>query len=101
MTKLSLQDKRTRKKKRWGKTIEYTSYERALVISDDYDKMLKELRDDYSKRKSLLVITPQELAGKKDIRVSVARNMLEDLEKEGILKTALKSSRVKVFSLVQ
>jgi ribosomal protein S25 len=93
---LSFSDKRVRKKRRWGKIFEYSSYERNLVVGDDYKELLKELEEEYSKRKSI-VVTPQEIAAKRDIRVSVAKQLLEDLEEKNILKTTLSNKRLKVY----
>ena len=94
---MSLSDKRVRKKRRWGKIFEYSSYERTLVVGEDYKKLLKELEEDYSKRK-VIVVTPQEIAAKRDIRVSVAKQLLEDLEEKKILKKSLSNRRLKVYT---
>ena len=93
---MSFTDKRTRKKRRWGKVFEYSSYERKLLVGDEYKEVLKELEEDYSKRKKL-VVTPQEIAAKRDIRVSVAKQLLDDLEKKKILKQASSNRRLTVY----
>ncbi|MCK4849387.1 MAG: hypothetical protein KAT16_10190 [Candidatus Heimdallarchaeota archaeon] len=94
---MSISEKRTKKKRRWGKVFEYTSYERSLLVGDEYNDLLKELVADYEKRKSI-VVTPQELAAKRDIRVSVAKQLLNDLEeKNKLLKKALTNKRVTVY----
>jgi len=95
---MSISEKRTKKKRRWGKVFEYTSYERSLLVGDEYNDLLKELVVDYEKRKSV-VVTPQELAAKRDIRVSVAKQLLlNDLEeKNKLLKKALTNKRVTVY----
>lgn len=94
---MSLSEKKVRKKRRWGKIFEYSSYERTLVVGEDYEKLLKELEEDYSKRK-VIVVTPQEIAAKRDIRVSVAKQLLEDLEEKKILKKSLSNRRLKVYT---
>ena len=93
---MSLSDKRIRKKRRWGKIFEYSSYERSLMVGKDYKDILKELEEDYSKRKTL-VVTAQEIAAKRDIRVSVAKQLLEDLEEKNILKKTITNRRLKVY----
>ena len=48
--------------------------------------------------KNVKVVTPQEIAQKHDIRVSIAKQILEDLEKEGILALVDKSKRARIYS---
>ncbi len=93
---MSIIDKRTRKKRRWGKIFEYSSYERKLLVGDEYKELLKELEEDYSKRKNF-VVTPQEIAAKQDIRVSVAKQLLDDLEEKKIVKLETSNRRLKVY----
>ncbi len=93
---MSISDKRVRKKRRWGKVFEYTSYERSLLVGDEYDSMLKDLTAEYEKRKSI-VVTPQEIAARNDIRVSVAKRLLTDLEEKKILKKAFFNRRLCVY----
>ena len=93
---MSVSDKKMRKKRRWGKIFEYSSYERSLVVGDDYKDLLKELEEEYSKRKSI-VITAQEIAAKRDIRVSVAKRLLEDLEEKNIIKPTISNKRLRVY----
>ena len=94
---MSTTEKRTKKKRRWGKVFEYTSYERSLLVGDEYDSLLKELAAEYEKRKSI-VVTPQELAAKRDIRVSVAKQLLTDLEeKKKLLKKSFQNKRLTVY----
>lgn len=94
---MSVSDKKVRKKRRWGKIFEYSSYERNLVVGNDYEELVKELEEEYSKRKSI-VITAQEIAAKRDIRVSVAKRLLEDLEEKNILKPTVSNKRLKVYT---
>ena len=93
---LSITDKKVRKKRRWGKIFEYTSYKRPLPVGEAYKELLDDLEKDYSKRKNL-VITPQEIAAKRDIRVSVAKRLLADLEEKNILKKAVSNRRTLVY----
>jgi len=94
---MSITDKKVRKKRRWGKIFEYSSYERNLIVGDEYEALLKELEDEYSKKKSI-VVTAQEIATKRDIRVSVAKQLLEDLEEKNILKPTIANKRFKVYT---
>ncbi|NHJ03015.1 MAG: hypothetical protein EAX86_12840 [Candidatus Heimdallarchaeota archaeon] len=94
---MSTSDRKVRKKRRWGRIFEYTSYERNLLVGDEYNELLKELEKDYSKRKSI-VVTPQEIASRRDIRVSVARSLLDDLVKKKIIKKAYSNRRVSVYA---
>ncbi|MFX0149550.1 MAG: hypothetical protein ACFFAJ_02105 [Candidatus Hodarchaeota archaeon] len=93
---MSTTDKKVRKKRRWGKIFEYTSYERPLLVGEAYKELLDELEEDYSKRKNL-VVTPQEIAAKRDIRVSVAKQLLADLEEKKVLKKAVSNRRTQVY----
>jgi len=94
---MSTTEKRTKKKRRWGKVFEYTSYERSLLVGDEYNDLLKELTAEYEKRKSI-VVTPQELAAKRDIRVSVAKQLLTELEeKKKLLKKSFSNKRLTVY----
>lgn len=94
---MSVSDKKVRKKRRWGKIFEYSSYERNLVVGNEYEALLKELEEEYSKKKSI-VVTAQEIAAKRDIRVSVAKQLLEDLEEKSILKPSISNKRLKVYT---
>jgi ribosomal protein S25 len=58
--------------------------------------MLKELTADYKKRKSI-VVTPQEIAARSDIRVSAAKQLLTDLEEKKIVKKAFSNRRLTVY----
>ncbi|MFX0052205.1 MAG: hypothetical protein ACFE8U_13050 [Candidatus Hermodarchaeota archaeon] len=93
---MSTTDKKVRKKRRWGKIFEYTSYERPLLVGEAYKELLDELEEDYSKRKNL-VVTPQEISAKRDIRVSVAKQLLADLEEKKVLKKAVSNRRTQVY----
>ena len=95
-TQLSISDKKVRKKRRWGKVFEYTSYQRPLLVSEAYKELLANLEEDYSKRKSL-IITPQEIAAKRDIRVSVAKQLLTDLEEKNIVKKTFSNKRTQIY----
>jgi ribosomal protein S25 len=97
ITLMSISDRRTKKKRRWGKIFEYTSYERTLLVGDEYKTVLDEISAEFKKRKSV-VITAQELAARRDIRVSVARRLLEDLEESKVLQKAFSNRRIAVYT---
>ena len=88
-------ERKTRKKRRWGRTIEYGSYERRFLFGSGYTDELEKVKKSIGKYKS--GVTPQELAAASDIRVSVAKQILQDLEAEGLVTLGLKSKRVKFF----
>ena len=92
-------DKRTRKKRRWGRVFEYSSYERQLVVGEEYKELVKELSEEYTKRKTV-VVTPQEIASKRDIRVSVAKRLLSELVEKQILKLSFSNRRLCVSEKV-
>jgi ribosomal protein S25 len=58
--------------------------------------MLKDLTKEYEKRKSV-VVTPQEIAARNDIRVSAAKQLLTELEEKNILKKAFSNRRLTVY----
>ena len=88
-------ERKSRKKRRWGRTIEYTSYERRYLFGNSYKEEYDKTKKSLGKYKS--GVTPQELAAASDIRVSVAKQILQDLEAEGLVTLGLKSKRVKFF----
>ncbi len=78
---MSMQDKkRIRKKKRFGKVIEYVSYERKIVADE---QLIKAIEKDAIKGR---VITAQSLADKHDVAVSTVKRILHKLESEGKIK---------------
>ncbi|MHA1966493.1 MAG: hypothetical protein ACW964_01700 [Candidatus Hodarchaeales archaeon] len=93
---MSVTDKKTRKKRRWGRVFEYSSYERQLPVGDQYTEILDELSAEYSKRKTI-VVTPQEIASKRDIRVSVAKRLLAELAEKNIVKRSYSNRRIQIY----
>jgi ribosomal protein S25 len=88
-------ERKSRKKRRWGRTVEYSSYERKFLFGSSYKEEYEKIKKGLGKFKT--GVTPQELAQTSDIRVSVAKQILTDLEQEGLMTLALKSKRVKFF----
>ena len=78
---MSVQDKkRIRKKKRFGKVIEYVSYERKIIPDE---QTLKNIEKDATRIRG---VTPQSLADKYDVAVSTTKSILKRLEEEGKIK---------------
>lgn len=92
-------EKRSRKKRRWGRVFEYSSYQRQLLVGEEYKELVKELSEEYTKRKTV-VVTPQEIASKRDIRVSVAKRLLSELVEKQILKLSFSNRRLCVYEKV-
>ena len=88
-------ERKTRKKRRWGRTIEYGSYERRFLFGSGYTDELEKVKKSIGKYKS--GVTPQELAQSNDIRVSVAKQILSDMEKDGLVELVVKSRRVRFY----
>lgn len=82
---------KVRKKKRWGKVVEFTALVRDLNPSDD-------VRNNIVKEASRSrAITAQAIAQKYNVRVSTAKKILEELVEEGKLQLVTSSPRVKVY----
>jgi ribosomal protein S25 len=88
-------ERKTRKKRRWGRIVEYSSYERKYILGDVYDELKKKVEKSITKTKGF---TPQEIAASNDIRVSVAKQILDDLEAEGKIIAIIKAHRIRVYS---
>ncbi|MHA2496135.1 MAG: hypothetical protein ACXAEL_02270 [Candidatus Hodarchaeales archaeon] len=91
-------DRKTRKKRRWGRVYEYSSYERKIVINENaYDELVETIADEMSKSKGM---TAQEIADKHDIRVSVAKRILGTLEEDGKAQLLVSGQNIKVYGPV-
>ena len=88
-------ERKSRKKRRWGRTIEYGSYERRFIFGSVFQQEYEKVKATVGKYKN--GVTPQELAQSNDIRVSVAKQILGGLENEGLLQMVVKSKRVKFY----
>ncbi len=87
-------DKRVRKKRRWGKVFEYTSYQRKVPYGDE----LKDLRSKIEQEvKKTRVITPQELAAKHDVRVSYIKTILNELAEKGEIKEFIGDAKLRTY----
>ena len=88
-------ERKSRKKRRWGRVIEYSSYEKKYIFSNVYDDLKKKIEKQIAKSSC---VTPQELAAGNDIRVSVAKQVLTDLEGEGKIKQVFKAHRIRAYA---
>ena len=91
-------ERKTRKKRRWGRSLEYSSYERRYVFGDTYTELKNKIEKSVVNQKAFTI---QEIASANDIRVSVAKQMLTELETEGKVQSVSRSHRVKIFKGVK
>jgi len=88
-----MSESRTRKvKKKWGKVWESTVIERAGTLTEDKAEEVAKYID------SQKVITPEELANRQAIRVSLARKILSGYAEEGKLKLSFKNGQSEIYS---
>jgi len=90
-------ERKTHKRRRWGKSIEWASYERKIVVGDEFTALLEEVRGIAAKNP---VTTPQDIAAKFDVRVSVAKDMLKILEEEGVIRRVINGHRLRAYGPV-
>ena len=82
---------KVRKKKKYGKVFEYEPTIRDAFISDDLrEKLEKEIP-------KMKVISPTEIALRYNIKISTAKDFLEELEQKGLIKLAVKNRRVRIY----
>ncbi len=81
-----------RKKKRWGKSYEYTPITRELTMDDETAEAVKK------DLKNLKAVTPESFANKHSLKVSVARAILREQVEEGKIKLVSKGSRTEIYS---
>jgi len=81
-----------RKKKRWGKTFEYTPISRKAVLDED---TLAEVEKDLKKLKP---VTAESFANKHGIRVGLAKKILESQVEEGKIKRIHKGQVTSIYS---
>lgn len=84
--------KTVKKKKRWGKIYEYTPTTRASVLTKD---LVKEIEGEIKKTNSL---TPQYLAKKHNIKVSLAKKILERMTQKGTLEKSYSKSKNVIYT---
>ncbi len=81
-----------KKKKKWGKIFEYTPTVRSSILTEE---LAEEIEKDV---KNSNAITPQSLANKHNIKVSLAKRILKKLEEKGDLKLVHSSGKNKLYS---
>jgi ribosomal protein S25 len=87
-------ERKSRKKRRWGRVLEYSSYERKYVFGNNYTELKDKVEKSVANNKGFTI---QEVASNNDIRVSVAKQMLNELSSEGKIKLITGSHRVKIY----
>jgi len=81
-----------KKKKRWGRVVEYNRIVRDYTISDE---QLDEIKKDCARSK---IITPQAIAQRHNIRVSRAKEIISGLLEEGELFTYFKGPNTVIYT---
>ncbi|MHA2298203.1 MAG: hypothetical protein ACXAEU_02600 [Candidatus Hodarchaeales archaeon] len=89
-------ERKSRKKRRWGRIIEYSTYQRRLVYGAKYNDIVGAIEK--ALKKDNVVITPQSIAEQHDIRVSVAKQILKELEEKGKAKLVDSCSRIRIYT---
>ena len=91
---MTLQQRINKRKGKWGRTKEFESIERALIIDNDLkDKMLAEI----PKQK---VITPTAICQRYQVRMHVAKSVIKELEAAGTIAFHKKTAYTKVYKTV-
>ncbi|MHA1911393.1 MAG: hypothetical protein ACTSYA_06830 [Candidatus Kariarchaeaceae archaeon] len=81
-----------KKKKRWGRVVEYNRIVRDYTISDE---QLDEINQDCARSR---IVTPQTIAQKHNIRVSRAKEIISDLVEAGKLFTYFKGPHTVIYT---
>jgi len=81
-----------KKKKKWGKVYEYSPQIRASVLTEE---LAEEIQKDIKKATG---ITPQALATKHGIKVSLAKQILESMATKGELEMVHSNGKNKIYS---
>ena len=86
------QDKKPEKEKKTGKAGALPDKKTAGINSPDprSDKILGEL-------KKIKVLTPSVVAARFDLRLSVAKNLLKELEQRGTIRYVSGSENIKIY----
>jgi ribosomal protein S25 len=87
-------EKKVRKKRRWGKVFEYTSYQRKVPYGEALEDLYSKIEQDVKKTR---IITPQELAAKHDVRVSYVKTILGELEEKGVIKKFVGNAKFRTY----
>ncbi|MFX1511835.1 MAG: hypothetical protein ACFFCQ_04550 [Promethearchaeota archaeon] len=87
-------EKKVRKKRRWGKVFEYTSYQRKVPYGDELHDLRSKIEEEV---KNVRIITPQALAVKHDVRVSYIKMILNELVEKGVIREYIGYAKLKTF----
>ena len=91
---MALRQSVNKRKGKWGRVKEFESIERALIIDNDLkEKMLKEV----PKQK---VITPTSICQRYQVRMHVAKAIINELETGGKIAFHKKTAYTKVYRSV-
>ena len=92
---MALRQSVNKRKGKWGRVKEFESIERALIIDDDQkQKMLKEV----PKQK---VITPTAICQRYQVRMFIAKEIIQELESSGKIAFHEKTAYTNVYKPVQ
>ncbi len=87
-------ERKSRKKRRWGRSLEYSSYERKYIFGEVFEEMKSKVEKSIKNNKGFTI---QEIASANDIRVSVAKQILSQLENEEKISLISSSHRLKIY----
>lgn len=86
---------KVRKKRKWGKSFEYTSHSRKLNLDSGSQETVE------NEIVKMRAITPSMIASRYDIRVSTAKQLLQDMSRRGKLRLTIDTRRLKVYEPVE
>lgn len=86
---------KVRKKRKWGKSFEYTSHSRQLNLDSGSQETVE------NEIVKMRAITPSMIASRYDIRVSTANQLLQDMSRRGKLRLTIDTRRLKVYEPVE
>jgi small subunit ribosomal protein S25e len=92
---MALRQSVNKRKGKWGRVKEFESIERALIIDDDAkQKMIKEIP-------KLRVITPTSICQKYQVRMFVAKKIIDELVSTGKIAFHKKTAYTDVYKPVE
>lgn len=86
---------KVRKKRKWGKSFEYTSHSRQLNLDSGSQETVE------NEIVKMRAITPSMIASRYDIRASTAKQLLQDMSRRGKLRLIIDTRRLKVYEPVE
>lgn len=92
---MALRQNVNKRKGKWGRVKEFESIERALIVEDDVkEKMMKEI----PKQR---VITPSQVCQRYQVRMFVAKEIIDELQKAGKIAFHSKTAYTEVYKPVK